>query len=103
VTEERVYGLYKRENKTETEYLCLRADKSYSHFILRHGEKEKLSEDKWDFSVRNKESRIGLTHFEKYGISSPILFSHAKGLIVIRMDVDDHYRDFTRIDAPCED
>lgn len=104
VKRELIFGLYKqRDSKSSAEYICLKDDSSYVHFVIQAGKKNILSEDKWHFELNEYESRIGLDNFEKMGVSCPILFSHFKNAVVIRIDGEDTQYDFVKISESCSD
>jgi hypothetical protein len=100
-----VTGLYKRDFFDQVEYICLKKDSTYNYFVedslMVHGE--------WDYTSRNQKSMIGLNGFDyslklgKYteytGYSMPIKYSHAKDAVLLRMDADDHFKDFIRVDS----
>jgi hypothetical protein len=114
VSKDQAFGRYKRNYGRTNEYLCLKKDMSYSYWVEEDDDNVVKTISEWEFDEDNGESRIFLRKFdymvelEKYSItptsfSAPILFSEAKNAIVIRMDPDDHFRDFTRIDSTsCE-
>jgi hypothetical protein len=95
------FGLYKRERQNSIEYLCLGRDQNYTFYSVENGERKSHLTAKWNLDIVDQESRIGLNNFENIGISSPILYSHAKKVVVIRMDVDDSSQDFIKIDNAC--
>jgi len=114
IEDEQSIGLYSRTSDSVIEYLCLRGDKSYTYSIKESGELKVVVENKWQFEMIHGESRIVLEEFnymvelkrfakEPYSINAPILFSEAKSKIIIRMDPDDHFRDFVKIqESSCD-
>ena len=83
---------------------------SYSYWVEEDDENVLKTMSEWEFDEDNGESRIFLRKFdfmielERYSktptsVSATILFSEAKNTTVIRMDPDDHFRDFTRTDS----
>src|SRR5258706_14684845 len=98
INEDSVCGLYKRDYRGKVDYVCIKRDKSYSHFVEVNGNKKTLTEDKWNFNLSQVESRIGLSNFEKYGMSAPIVFCDIKNSVVIKMG-NSHFEDFIKIDS----
>lgn len=106
----RTLGLYKRDYYNQQEFLCLNSDYTYEYFLMNRSVREILIKGKWDFTLVKGKSMIGLNEFNysmplrKYlkdngGLTVPVKYSYAKKSILLRMDADDHFRDFVRIDS----
>jgi hypothetical protein len=92
--------------------ICIDENKNYTYYIKEDGQLKSLTSNVWDFDLKNGESRIGLNKFDywigskkyikvPYYISALVLYSHAKRSIIIRMDADDHFQDFVKVDSLC--
>ena len=112
VAESESFGLYKRDRYSVVEYICLEKNKSYSYFTKEKNELKLRTTNKWNFALQDRESRILLSKFDyfissrkyaktPFGMSTSILFSYAKKTVVIRMDSDDHFQDFIKVDSVC--
>jgi hypothetical protein len=109
ITQDQATGLYRRDRYDIEEFILLKKDFTYEYFTTKPS-KMILTESNWDFRYVGEVSYVGISDFDylislkkhskKYkGVAAPILYSHAKKAIVIRMSVDDHFLDFVKVAA----
>lgn len=105
IEENRSVGLYIREFYDTVEYICLKEDSTYEYFTedsilasgiwhyARHDGKSNIELNDFDYSMALKKK----TKYSSYSI--PIKYSHAKSAVLLRMNADDHFMDFVRVDS----
>lgn len=105
VAEERVFGLYERQYYNVKEFICLSNDFSYEYYTSD----STLNTGSWEYRKLNNKSMIGLNdlsysmalekHTTYSRVSVPVKYSKAKKAVLLRMNPDDHFQDFVRVDS----
>ncbi len=102
---DRIQGLYRRDYYDKIEYICIKNDLTYEYFT----EDSIVNKGTWDYTWSNGVSMIGLNDFNYNMVlkknsnyssyTMPIKYSHMKNAVLLRMNPDDYFMDFVRIDS----